>query len=401
MIFSKQVFIGLACASILFSCTPSEHMTESENGIAIISDLHRNAHSTYLTKNNHGQAVLVWTEQDTASTEEKHFYFSIWNDSTGQFADKIKIPLQQNAALHTEGMPKVGFKNSGDIIAIYEIKVKSEFNPYAGEIHYIVSGDHGKSWTEPQLVHTSKAPHTGRAFFDMITLSDGEIGVSWLGESHPDGGRPVLFAKTNAENLFINETIVDSMACECCRTAIYADQSGSISIVYRDIIDASIRDISVSVSEDYGKSFSKPLCFSGDAWNISGCPHNGPDVISNGANIFASWFTGARESGVYFAKLNKQTLKADKRLISKNGRNIQLAEDGGKVIIVFNEYYLKNEKRYSTIRAVVYPEMAKTEISGEAVYAHSPVVIACNNGKTIISWIEKIKGVEVVKYKNI
>lgn len=383
----------------MFSCASPHNGEKQEDEIRVISDTGRSAKSVYLTKNHYGIPVIVWTEQDTTENSDKFFYFSLLDSLTDVFTGKIQIPIEQNASLHTEGMPKIAFKKSGEIIAVYEVKVESEFNPYAGEIHYIVSKDNGISWSEPNIVHSSKSPHKGRAFFDMITLSGGEIGVSWLGESHPDGGRPVLFAKTNGANAFVDEIIVDSLACECCRTAIYADKSGMISIVYRDIINDSIRDISVSVSNDNGKTFSSPVCFSGDNWNINGCPHNGPDVVSDEANIYAVWFTGASESGVYFAKLDKQNFKVDKKLISKSGRNIQIVIKDKEPFIVYNENYTRNEEYYSKIKTAVYPDMNPTDINNEDKQAHSPTIIVGNSNEIVIAWLEKNNKFDVVKYK--
>jgi hypothetical protein len=399
MNFIKHFYFGLAVACILFSCASPRNEAKQGNEIKVISDGSKNAHSVYLTKNHKGEAVICWTEQDTTVNGEKHFYFSVFDSLVNDFGNKISVPIEQNAALHTEGMPKIAFKNNGETIAVYEVKIESEFNPYAGEIHYIVSMDNGNSWSEPQIVHSSKTPHKGRAFFDMITLSDGEIGVSWLGESHLGGGRPVMFAKTNQVNEFVNEVVVDSIACECCRTAIYSDSKGMISIVYRDIVNDSIRDISVSTSLDNGKSFSNPICFSGDNWNINGCPHNGPDVVSDKENIYAVWFTGASESGIYFAKLNKESLNVEKKLISKNGRNIQLAiAEDEKPIIVYSENYSKNEVYYSKINILKLSDSKTVEITNELSKAHSPTIMI-QDGIIIVSWITSGTKTETIEYK--
>ena len=393
----RQIGINLVLILSLFSCISPQQETKQENEIKVISSTNHMAHSVYLTKNQAGIPVIGWTEQDTTENKQKYFYFSVLDSASNDFKNKLLIPIAQHAALHTEGMPKIAFKETGEIVAVFEVKLESEFNPYAGEIHYIVSKDGGKHWAAPQVVHSSRAAHKGRAFFDMITLADGEIGISWLGESYADGGRPVMFAKTNTANTFVNELMVDSMACECCRTAIYADKDGTTSIVYRDIINNSIRDISVSVSHDHGNSFSDPVCFSGDHWNINGCPHNGPDVVSDKYNIYATWFTGGDESGVYYAKLNKQTLDTEKQLISKDARNIQLTPDSGSSVVVYNESYSNQGEFYARIVAMNTESEQKTLINDKNKRSHSPVIIEWE-GKNIISWIENYGNVDVIAY---
>jgi hypothetical protein len=396
--FKQTIYYSLV-ACFLFSCASPPYEAKQENEIKAISNESRNAQSVYLTKNHKGEAVICWSEQDTIENGKKYVYFSVFDTITNDFGNRISIPINQKTALHTEGMPKIAFKNSGEIIAVYEVKTESELNPYAGEIHYILSQDNGLNWSEPQLVHSSKAIHKGRSFFDMVTLADGEIGVCWLGESYPNGGRPVMFAKSNQANEFVNELIVDSLACECCRTAIYSDETGTISIVYRDIINDSIRDISVSVSNDNGVSFSVPVCFSGDKWNINGCPHNGPDVVSDNDNIYATWFTGAEETGVYFARINKKNLTTEKKLIEKNGRNIQLElSSNDKQFIVYSENYSKDKDYYSKINVLTTSDFNPFEITKEFVMAHSPTIVI-QDENIIISWINAKEKTAIIEYK--
>ncbi len=396
----KKYILAPVFAFLLFSCTTPQWEAATDSSIVPLSNQDRNAHSVYLTKTNNDEAVICWTEQDIAIAPVKYFYFSVFNPEDRRFTDSTRIPLPQDAALHTEGMPKIAFKSDGTIVAAYEVKTASDLNPYSSEIHYMQSEDQGETWSLPQPVHTNRQPHQGRSFFDVATLANGEVGVSWLGESSPNGGRPVLFAHTGAGNTFINESVVDSIACECCRTALYADKSGLISIVYRDIIADAIRDISVVTSADNGRTFSKPTCFSGDNWNIHGCPHNGPDVVSDSAFVYATWFTGGTEAGVYFAQLDNERQITKKELISKDGRNIQLANFGkGINLVVYSEDMDSGDGLASEIKAVIKPSNQQIQVSQGGVLAHSPVTIAAADQLGLIAWIEKMGRTERVFYK--
>lgn len=90
----------------------------------------------------------------------------------------------------------------------------------------------------------------------LFRLSDGEIGACWLDESLADAkrGRSIKFAKTNGRNGFQNELLIDSFACQCCRTAISSDDKGNVSIMFRNIVAASVRDITVSTSQGQWKN---------------------------------------------------------------------------------------------------------------------------------------------------
>src|SRR5690606_18887607 len=113
---------------------------------------------------------------------------------------------------------------------------------------------------------------------NIIRLDDGEVGAAWLG-ANPDGGkegRPVKFAKTTKNGGFGDAVLIESFACQCCRTALSRNGSGQVSVVFRDLLPGSVRDISVSKSFDNGRTFSAAAPFSNDNWVIDGCPHNGP-----------------------------------------------------------------------------------------------------------------------------
>ncbi|MCU0390737.1 MAG: glycoside hydrolase [Thermoflexibacter sp.] len=390
--------IGTGCllsALLLVAFFPNK-----EKEVSHISEKGRKAYSVHLLHNQENIPVICFTEQDTAS-QKKYFSFAIYDKKSKDFGEKINIPIPESAALHIEGMPKIAFKKNGNLIAAYQTKAKSEVNKHASNIYYTFSQDDGKTWSVPAMVHQNQTPDQGRSFFDITTLKNGEVGITWLGESNKSG-RPVKFAQTNSKNEFVGEIDVDSVACQCCRTAIFSDEKGNISIVYRDILENNIRDISVVTSSDNGKTFSAPTCFSGDSWNINGCPHNGPDVVSNGKNIYATWFTGAKERGIYYASLDIKNKKAQKTLISSSGKNIQLSLlDSEKQVLVYNEDKVENEIYYSAIYAQIKPTNQVIPITPPNAFAKFSVVINSDKESFIVAWIENISGEELVRWKRV
>lgn len=379
------LFITLTGA-ILCSCSP---LSETNNTPNSISGAGRRAYTAYLTKNQLSHPVLAWTEEDTV-TKEKFFLFSISQDNGSTFSSGINVPIEPTTSFHAEGMPKIAFRKNGDIYVFYEMKLSSESNKFAGEIHYTISKDGGDSWSAPIRLHRDSMPNKSWSFMDVGVLNNGELGVCWLDNSREKNGRPVKFSKTNSDGNFTTEIIVDSIACPCCRTSIYSDMSGNIHIVYRDVINDSIRDISVASSYDNGITFKKPVCFSGDQWNINGCPHNGPDVICNGKNIYATWFTGAKERGVYFASLGIDGKMNDKQKISGEGRYIQLASmSESKQVLVYNQTNLNANQNISfSIEALVLPDNKKITLRSSSTDASIPVVLGINAKEFLVAWIE-------------
>ncbi len=63
-------------------------------------------------------------------------------------------------------------------------------------------------------------------------------------------------------------------------------------VLYRGIIDDSIRDMVHMMSTDAGKTFTAPERISNDNWVLNGCPHTGPAMTENADGLHFSWFTG-------------------------------------------------------------------------------------------------------------
>lgn len=378
------ISISIGCLLLTQSCI---NKPTKEKIVQLSNSLHK-ASCVRFASDEHDNPIISWCETD--DTERKFFYLSFFENGT--FGMPVSIPIEQNAAIHEEGMPKVAIKSDGTIIAVYETVSPTSENRWAGFIHYIQSFDKGKSWTKPLCVHADTSQGKSRSFADITRLSNGEIGASWLDVSldNKKNGRTVKFAKTNGREGFGNEQLVDSFACECCRTAI-SSNDGKISIVFRDIISDSVRDISVSTSSDNGDTFSKAVSFSDDDWIVNGCPHNGPSVVNDKENVYATWFTGSQKKGVYYCELNNNEEVVFKKLISPNGKNIQLclAPDGSRVL-AYNEIRRQADSFYSRIvvNKIEGEKVLEANITSSKAHAGYPVIHAMKKNNIVVAWTE-------------
>lgn len=390
----KQLFVLSITILLLLPSCNNKSNEEPNFDTTLISNPKHKASCVRFASDENNNPVVSWCETDEA--EKKFFYLSFFEERSQKFSKAISIPIEQNAAIHEEGMPKVAIKGDGTIVAVYETVSPTPENGWAGFIHYIQSFDKGKSWTKPLCVHLDTTSGKTHSFADITRLSNGEIGASWLDVSsdYEKNGRPVKFAKTNGRNGFGNERLVDSLACECCRTAISSNE-GKISIVFRDIISDSIRDISVSTSTDNGDTFSPSVSFSNDDWVINGCPHNGPSVVNTKENVYATWFTGGPKKGVYYCELsnnNKEVIF--KRLISQNGKNIQLclSADGSRVL-AYNEIMRQSDSFYSRIivNKIGKGKIFEANITSPKAHASYPVIHAMKKDNIVVAWTENDK----------
>jgi|GEM_PF-245055 len=363
----------------------------------LLSDSTQQATCVFLTTDENDQPVVSWCETDKHYRQKK-FYMAFFDGRSKSFADRISIPIEQNASLHEEGMPKIAIKSDGTIIAVYETSVPTDSNSFAGFVRYIVSGDRGKTWTPPTCLHADTTSGKSHSFAVITRLSDGEIGACWLDESFDRkiAGRPVKFAKTNPGNRFTYELTIDSLACQCCRIAM-SHANGKIFVAFRDIINDSIRDMSVSTSDDNGRSFKPASSFSNDGWVINGCPHNGPSIAAGKDAVYAAWFTGGRGKGVYYCELDKDNLARNKQLVSEHGGFVQLCLlPNGNPALAYSESVQEGDKIYSRIilNKMEHGKVFEHTIKTDKSMASYPVIQSFEGNGIVVAW----KSAEKVYY---
>lgn len=346
----------------------------------------------YMATRPDGTPVVSWCEKDGHG--RKQFFFSVFDPRQQRFGPAAEIPIRQDAVLHEEGMPKLSVKGDGTMVAIFETAEPTKDNGWAGSIYYTLGDRDGGHWSAPHHLPSDTAAGKSQSFADLTRLNNGEVAASWLGaaDAKDPGGRPVQFARTQPQQGFVDEQTVDARACECCRTAIAPGTGGEISIVYRDILRDSIRDMSIVRSADYGRSFSQPVPFSEDGWVVNGCPHNGPSVSQSGETVYAVWRTGSAPAGVYYGELalGKQLVK--KKYISGNGRNIQLCTmpDGSR-IIAYSEQSEEKDSMYSGIRLnrVDGDSLWQATAGARRSHAGYPVVRPVGSGRVVVAWTDR------------
>lgn len=381
------------------------------------------ASSPYFTEDPVGNPVLCWTARQN---EQEAFVlkFSTFMPEKGRFGKTITVTPSVGTREHAESMNKMAFKADGTIVAVYAKKHATKAHPYAGYLYYTTSTDQGKSWTSPRFLHSDTLPTYGRSYFDLATLSDGEVGAIWLDGrfGDKDKGSALFFAKTAAKGGFGMDRQIGESTCECCRTDLFIDEAGDIHIAYRDILNGEIRDMVQQVSTDNGLTFSEPVRISRDNWQINACPHSGPTLAANKAGLQAAWFTAGGGPGVYFAtsKDNGNSFGIRKK-VSTTARHPQLiALNGGKTALAWDEPLREEEDRVEAMRHGHQHHQRTDEAAGsrivlqirdsndailtqpitpEGEVASNPVLTALGNKEILIAWTEKEGNKTVVKYR--
>jgi len=359
----------------------------------------------YLTKDNNSHIVLSWIKEvDTATSI---YCYAVSSDEGKTFKKAIQIPGSTNVQPHGENMPKIIFKPSGEIIAAWGAANPNPNNKYSGLVYYSQSFDEGKTWTKPRNLTTDIASFDQR-YFDMALLPNGEAGMVWLDNRKPwkKEGSGLYYAVTKGKGGFQDEKLISGPCCQCCRTDLFIDKNKNIHVLYRAILNDSIRDMVHIVSTNDGKSFTEPERISKDNWFISGCPHTGPAMAENKEGLHFTWFTGGNESGIYYnhSKDNGTSFAARDSVSGKAAKHCQITSlPNDNILIVWNESFVNGSHVSSRIgleeRDADGRRTTKNYITGESGHSSFPVVCPVANSKAVIAYTENIKDKDFVLVK--
>jgi len=358
---------------------------------ALLSDPKKTGATPRFTTDHRNRPVLSWVEKEG---DKNSFFFAVSNDQGKTFGDKINIGIPTNCSVHAEGMPRVAFKADGTIFATFELKKPTKEAPRASDLMYVTSADNGQTWSAPTAIHRDTTPGKGHSFSDVTRLPNGELGFVWLDDKLGKfEGRSVKFAQTLAKGGFSEEVVVDSNACQCCRTVVFIDNVGQIHLTYRDLSTDGTRDMSHVVSTDGGRTFSAPKLVHNDLWKINACPHTGPSMTQVGKDIFVTWFSGTsahHEAGIRIAKLGQEKLYSSE--LSVRAKHPQSAAYLGNLVVVWDESMEKNDQYFSKIalRNLYKNGTEKTTyITADFDNASYPVVLPTSQGLLIAYELQK------------
>ncbi|HEX8460997.1 MAG TPA: sialidase family protein, partial [Segetibacter sp.] len=305
----------------------------------------------YLAKDNKNNVVLSWIRKvDTATNI---LCYAISTNEGKTFGKAIEIPGSTNVHPHGENMPKVIFKPSGEIIAVWGAANPNPKNAYSGLVYFSQSFDNGQTWTKAVSLTKDTASFDQR-YFDVALLPGGEAGIVWLDnrKKWTNEGSGLYYAVTNGSKGFENERLISGPCCQCCRTDLFIDRNKNMHVLYRAIINDSIRDMVHIVSANNGKSFTSPARISADNWVISGCPHTGPAMAENSEGVHFTWFTGGSTAGIFYnnSRDNGKTFSSRDSVSGSTAKHCQITTlANNNIVIVWNQSFANGNKFYSRI----------------------------------------------------
>ena len=323
-----------------------------------------------LTKDQLNRPVLSWVEQLPENRFRMRYAISTNNGKS--FEAPVIVTPSITLSPHAENAPKLVFKPSGEIIAVWGVTstslqqgiekkegsdehsyhngpntIKSvPKSKYAGQVYYSQSFDDGKNWTTARPLVNDPEGNDQR-YFDVALNQEGEAVIIWLDnrKKSTKEGSALFMATTYQQEGFQQQHKIAETTCQCCRTKLLIDQQNRIHVVYRTILEDSIRDMVHQVSSDGGKSFSTPKRIHDDNWIVKSCPHTGPTMTINQSGLHFAWYSASPKKATYFtSSTNNGSSFTGFTTLSETARHPQMHTQSNQLIgVVWDEVHRMGE----------------------------------------------------------
>ncbi len=196
-------------------------------------------------------------------------------------------PAADDVDARGETSPSLEILPGGPLVAVYAVALPGTWK---GEIRAQRSLDSGATWSASDRVNDDRrsGPHT---LVSTVVDASGRLVASWLDSRGGKQGLRLSASRDGAR--FGKNATGDPGTCECCGTAMAADDRGRFWIAYCDLVGKDLRNMAVVSGEPGHSSVSEPVTVSDDGWRLDGCPDSGPRLAAGGGELWITWITGA------------------------------------------------------------------------------------------------------------
>lgn len=401
-----------------FSLLAHNKTDSLQSATKIVAD--QNSSIPGLTRDRFNRPVISWVQ--ALSENRFQFCYAISPDMGKTFSEPVIVTPSTSISPHAENAPKLLFKPSGEIIAVWGVTetslkqgkiafqeehathqsgkiIEAKKSKYAGQIYYSQSFDEGANWTAARPLVNDPAGFDQR-YFDIALNKRGEAVIIWLDnrkESTKEGSA-LYIATSHEQEGFQQQHKIAETTCQCCRTKLHIDEKQQIHVVYRAILNDSIRDMVHQVSSDEGRSFSTPKRIHEDNWVVRTCPHTGPTMTSNRAGLHFAWYSAAPAKASYYAQSTDNGGHfSEYAALSELARHPQMASLGnGEIALVWDEVSRSGPSPTTSITIEWKSADGKTtsrqSLTNPEEMASYPVLIPLEEGCMVAYQVKTAKG---------
>ena len=293
----KSPVFCIVLASVLFVGCGQPYQFTADQIQTIESPAKPGSETPNLFTSKDDKIYMSWIE--TGENGGHVLQFSILEEN--QWTAPKKIGEGDNWFVNWADFPSIAVLDDGALAAHWP--AKSGEGTYSYDVNLSFSKDGGDTWSAPMTPHTDgtqtehgfvsllswRQNRLFAAWLDGRKMA-GNGGHDGHGSSNKE--MTIRFAAIDQDGNLYDEHELDSRICDCCQTSAGLTTDGAI-VAYRDRSEDEIRDISI-VRFESGK-WTEPQNLYPDEWKINGCPVNGPAVDSKGDRVAIAWYTMAND----------------------------------------------------------------------------------------------------------
>lgn len=337
-------------------------------------------------------------------------YVAVSRDDGATFGSPVRVNDQEGEVRASEQQaPRVALR-AGTLAVLWTAKRGNDTS-----VRVALSKDFGRTFAPSIALSPDGAP--GTRGWGMLALdASARVNAVWLdtrlaavalakagiaaasaapvethtGGEHVHGGgkmstRQDIYSAVLESDGRINERLLATDVCFCCKTAFAETAGGVMAAAWRDIYPGSIRDIT------FARLDSEPgtdrVRVSEDGWQIDGCPENGPAMAGDRSGaMHIVWPTLVPESattlGVFYSSTSDGRAFAPRTRLDSNtgsaGHPSLAASPYGVVLAAWE--VLRQEQRQIEVRVKRGREWGPVEAITTGASASSPAVAAVHDG---------------------
>jgi hypothetical protein len=262
--------------------------------------------------------ALAWAA--TSDSTGTNVYASVSRDGGVSFGRPVRVnAVEKQASINGEQPPRVAFVKAGATPAIVVVWTAKAA---AGTLLLSARSTDGGATFGAATPVPGSAAAGNRGWESIAVDASGRVYTVWLDHrdtaSQADAGHTMHqhgtastpttagdgASRAQRSQLFVGAVGADLPArgiargvCYCCKTAAVTAPDGALYLAWRHVYAGNQRDIAFAASRDRGRTFTGPARVSADAWQLDGCPENGPSLAVGKGRVFVLWPTLVKASG--------------------------------------------------------------------------------------------------------
>ena len=287
-----------------------------------------------------GVLHMIYVKGDASAGDIEYVSRKVYEKD---FSEPIRVNSESDSAvaIGTVRGPQIALGRNGRVYVIwFGSRERSGNAPDTMPVFFSRLNNSGKAF-EPQrnLMQYAKGGDGG---LSIAADTLGDVYAVWhaMGAEPGEGHRRVYLARSADDGrTFAREVPISPPAlgaCGCCGMRAFADERGTLFILYRAAAQNVHRDMTLLISTDQGVTFRDTTV---GPWELNACPMSTAYLSEGGERLRAAWETAGQ---VYFDSVEPVSLKVTAPIAapgeSDNRKHPAVAANvNGQVLMVWTE----------------------------------------------------------------